>query len=197
MVKIIYSSQPTKKSSFLSKFIPNRKERKIIILSFLVSAILILSGILLIIANHQQLFTQDFRHYKGTFKQLGSISRIGYFVVISIYPIYFLLKLKKVKNFQWGNFQLKGLLQLLAKLVRKWHVPAALLSTGLIVLHSILAILRGFKVDFTYLTGIASMVVLIFLMFLGLKRFKRTDKQWHFKLAIAFFILFMIHATFS
>jgi hypothetical protein len=197
VININQTSKTTIKSGFLSNFIPNRKERKLIILFFLVAAILSLTGVVLIILNHQQLLAQDFRHYKGIFKQLGSYSRIGYFAVLSIYPIYLLLKSKKIKNFHWGNFQVKDSLQFLAKLVRKWHVPAALISTSIVLLHVILAILRGFKLDFTYLSGIASTVVLLFLMLMGLMRFKRADKQWHFKLAIGFFILFMIHATFA
>ncbi|MFJ7727655.1 hypothetical protein ACIQXV_16005 [Neobacillus sp. NPDC097160] len=154
-------------------------------------------GIIVIILNRQQLFAQDFRHYKEIFKQLGSISRIGFFAALAIFPIYQLLKSKKIKEFKLRDFQVKKALQFLAKLVRKWHVPVALLSSGIVLLHGILSIIRGFKVDFTYLSGIASTIVLLFLMIMGLKRYKRTDHNWHLKLAIGFFILFMIHATFS
>ena len=193
----IKQSAVSKKSVFLLKVIPNPKDRKSFLLFIIITALLSLIGVLLIILNHQQLMTQDFRHYKGIFKQFGSISRIGYFFVLSIYPIYLFLKSKKIKALQWRNFQVKNLLQFLAKIVRKWHVPVALLSTGIIFLHGLLAILRGFKLDFTYLSGIVAAIVLLFLMLMGLKRFKRTDNNWHFKLGIGFFILFMIHATFS
>jgi len=193
----IKQSAVSKKSGFLLKVIPNPKDRKSFLLFIIITALLSLIGVLLIILNHQQLMTQDFRHYKGIFKQFGSISRIGYFFVLSIYPIYLFLKSKKIKALQWRNFQVKNLLQFLAKIVRKWHVPVALLSTGIIFLHGLLAILRGFKLDFTYLSGIVAAIVLLFLMLMGLKRFKRTDNNWHFKLGIGFFILFMIHATFS
>jgi cytochrome b561 len=158
---------------------------------------LIITGIIVIFLNRQQLFAQDFRHYKGIFKQFGSITRIGYFSVLSIYPIYLLLKSKKIKNLHLGDFQAKAPLQFLAKLARKWHVPVALISSGIVALHGLLAIIRGFKFNFTYLSGIASMVILLFLILMGLKRFKRADHQWHFKLAIGFLILFMIHATFA
>ena len=193
----IKQSAVSKKSGFLLKVIPNPKDRKSFLLFIIITALLSLIGVLLIILNHQQLMTQDFRHYKGIFKQFGSISRIGYFFVLSIYPIYLFLKSKKIKALQWRNFQVKNLLQFLAKIVRKWHFPVALLSTGIIFLHGLLAILRGFKLDFTYLSGIVAAIVLLFLMLMGLKRFKRTDNNWHFKLGIGFFILFMIHATFS
>jgi len=193
----IKQSAVSKKSGFLVKVIPNPKDRKSFLLFIIITALLSLIGVLLIILNHQQLMTQDLRHYKGIFKQFGSISRIGYFFVLSIYPIYLLLKSKKIKTLHWRNFQVKSLLQFLAKMLRKWHVPIALLSTGIIFLHGLLAILRGFKWDFTYLSGIIAAIVLLFIMFMGLKRFKRKDNNWHFKLGIGFFILFMIHATFS
>lgn len=197
MVNINQTSQATKKSGFLAHFIPNPKERKTIILFSVVSVILILVGIIIIFLNRQQLFTLNFRQYKGIFKQFGSIARIGYFTVLAIYPIYFLLKSKKIKTLHWGNFQVKSLLQFLAKIARKWHVPVALLSTGIVAIHGLLAVIRGFKFNFTYLSGIASTIVLLFLMLMGLKRFKRADRQWHFKLAISFLILFMLHATFT
>ncbi|MGE7186520.1 hypothetical protein ACQKKK_21905 [Peribacillus sp. NPDC006672] len=91
---------------------------------------------------------------------------------------------------------MKNFLQFIGKLVRKWHVPLALVSTGVVFLHGYLAIIRGFKWDFTHTTGILAIVLLVFLLFMGLKRFKRKDKKWHFKLAIGFLILFMIHASF-
>ncbi|MFZ7943524.1 MULTISPECIES: hypothetical protein [Bacillaceae] len=197
MININQSSQSAKKSSFFANFIPNPKERKTIILFALATVILISIGMIAIFINRQQLFAQDFRHYKGIFKQIGSISRIGFFAALAIYPIYRLLKWKKIKEFRIQDFQLKTALQFLAKLARKWHVPVAILSFGIVTLHGILALIRGFKFDFTYLTGIASSLVLLFLMGMGLKRFKRTDHNWHLKLAIGFFILFMIHATFT
>lgn len=193
----IKQSAVSNKSGFLLKVIPNPKDRKSFLIFINITALLSLIGVFIIILNQKQLMTQDFRYYKEIFKQFGSVSRIGYFFVLSIYPIYLLLKSKKIKTLQWRNFQVKSLLQFLAKIVRKWHVPVALLSTGIIFLHGLLAIVRGFKWDFTYLSGIVATIVLLFLMFMGLKRFKRTDNNWHFKLGIGFFILFMIHATFS
>jgi hypothetical protein len=197
VINITQRSLSTKKPVFLSKYIPNPKERRTIILYVTVTSILILTGIFLISLFYQSLIAENSRHYKGTFKQIGSISRIGYFAVLSIYPVFLLLKWKKIKEFNWGNIQLKVLVQFLGKLVRKWHVPVALLSTGLVVLHGLLASIRGFKLDFTYLSGIISTIILLFLLLTGLKRFKRKDNKWHFKLAIGFLLLFMIHATFA
>jgi hypothetical protein len=197
VININQRSLSNKKSGFLSNYIPNSKERRTVIFFVTITAILLFAGIFLISHFYQQLMAENFRHYKGTFKQFGSISEYSYFAVIAIYPIFLLLKWKKIKEVKWGNFQLKVLLQFLGKLVRKWHVPIALLSTGIVFIHGLLAIIRGFKLDFTYLSGIISSVVLLFLLMMGFKRFKRKDKKWHFKLAAAFLFLFMIHATFA
>ncbi|OCA85112.1 hypothetical protein [Pseudobacillus wudalianchiensis] len=184
-------------TSFLSIHVPNPKERRAIAIGLLVTACLLLIGLSLISLNHQQLMSQEYKHYKEFLKQFGSISRIVYFVVFAVYPAFLLLKWRRLKTIAWRNFQLKVLLQYLGKVLRKWHVPLALVSTGLILLHAYLAVIRGFKWDFTNVTGILAIVLLGFLLFMGLKRFKRKDKKWHLKLAIGFIILFMIHASFS
>ncbi|MFB7641922.1 hypothetical protein [Peribacillus butanolivorans] len=185
-----------KNNHFLSSYIPNPKELRAIVISLTITICLFFIGILLISLNHQQLMMQDYKHYKIIVKQFGSISRILYFAVLAIYPVFLLLKWKRLKTIKWRNFQLKSFLQFLGKLVRKWHVPLALASTGAVFLHGYLAIIRGFEWDFTHITGILAIVLLVFLLFMGLRRFKRKDKKWHFKLAIGFLILFMIHASF-
>jgi len=185
------------KSGFLKNFIANPKERKIFSLSLIVTVCLILAGIFSIFLFRPQLMAEDIRHYKGTFKQIGSISRIGFFAVVSMYPVFLILKLKKLKQLKWHRFELKPLLQIIGKLLRKWHAPIALISTGLVILHAYMALMRGFKIDFTYITGLISILVLLILLYMGLKRYKRNDNKWHLKLAISFLVLFMIHATFS
>ncbi|KMY54245.1 hypothetical protein AC623_10115 [Bacillus sp. FJAT-27231] len=187
----------SKNTSFLSIHVPNPKEQRTIAVSLLITACLLLIGLLLISLNQQQLMSQEHKHYKEFLKQLGSISRIIYFAVFAIYPVFLLLKWQRLKTITWRGFQLKSFLQLLGKVLRKWHVPLALVSTGLILLHGYLAVIRGFEWDFTNITGILAIVLLGFLLFMGLKRFKRKDKKWHLKLAIGFIILFMIHASFG
>ncbi|MEH7438287.1 hypothetical protein V7182_12490 [Neobacillus drentensis] len=197
MIPIRQQSIPVKKGTFLSRKIPNSKDRKLFVTFLFLSLILIFTGLMYISYNHQTLMSQDFRHYKGTFKQLGSISRIGFFAALAIYPVFWVLKQKQLKSLQLGQIQIKPLVQSIAKIVRKWHVPVGLLSAGIVFLHSFLALIRGFKVNFTYLSGMGAVIVLLFLMVMGINRFKRTDRNWHLKLAIAFLVLFMLHATFA
>ncbi|KPL57932.1 hypothetical protein [Rossellomorea vietnamensis] len=182
--------------TFLSKFIPNPKERKNIIFYLALSSCLAAAGILLITANQEVLMGMDEESYKEFLKQFGSIARIIYFVVLSIFPIFLLLKWKGLKGIKWKDIEIKPLVQFAGKLLRKWHVPLALLATAGVVLHAILAIIRDFHWDFTNITGIFSSITLFFLVIMGFKRFKRKDRTWHLKLAITFTIFFMIHASF-
>ncbi|MEH7415259.1 hypothetical protein V7266_08270 [Neobacillus drentensis] len=186
-----------RKTGYLAKFIVNPKERRRTNLFLVIMLGLILVEVLFVYFNRQQLMTQDFRQYKGTFKQFGSIAQIGFYAALSIYPILLLLKNKQIKGIKWGTIELKTILQFVGKLVRTWHVPIALLSTGIVFLHVYMAFLRGFKLDFTYISGVVTVLFLLPLMFMGLLRFKRNDRNWHLKLAITFLILFFIHANFS
>lgn len=196
-LEVVFTILQSKNTGLLSRYIPNPKERKIVLFSMVIAVILILIGILYVALSYQTLMMEETRHYKESFKQLGSISRIGFFAVIAIYPVFLFLKWKKIKEIHFGEIKLKSILQFLAKWVRKWHVPVAFISMAIALLHGYLAILRGFKLDFTYIIGIVTTVILFFLMVMGLKRYKRMDKQWHLKLGIGFLILFMIHATFA
>ncbi len=189
-------SKSSKHPSFLSTTIPNPKERKNVLLYSALSACIALAGLILISVYNGMLMMMEEDFYKGFVKQVGSVTRIVYFIVLSMYPVYLLLKWKGLKEIKWRDLSLKRLVQFSARLLRKWHVPLALLAAAGVLLHGVLALIRDFHWDFTYITGILSTVVLIFLMFMGFKRFKRKDQAWHLKLAIAFTFLFMIHASF-
>ncbi|WP_051317191.1 hypothetical protein [Ectobacillus panaciterrae] len=186
-----------KQESFLAQYIKNPKERKRVMITLNIVATLLLIGFSFISYFYEQWLTENIRAYKGNFREIGSIARIGFFVTLSIYPIFLLLKWKPLKKIALGKFELKTLLQFIGKLVRQWHVPIAILSTGIVLLHGYMAILKGVEWNFTYLSGIITIFVLFLLLFMGLKRYKKKDKKWHFKIAIVFFILFMLHATFA
>ncbi|MBW3113170.1 MULTISPECIES: hypothetical protein [Bacillaceae] len=182
--------------SFLSNTIPNPKERKRIIEYLVLTASIVGAGTALIALNYQSFLHVDEDTYKGFFKQFGSVSRIIYFIVLSIFPVFQLLKWKGLRGVKWRNLEIKGLVQQAGKLLRKWHVPLALLATAVVIFHVILAVMINFHWDFTNITGILTSMVLGFLIFMGFRRFKRKDGAWHLKLAVAFTVLFMIHASF-
>ncbi|SFA69765.1 MULTISPECIES: hypothetical protein [unclassified Bacillus (in: firmicutes)] len=185
------------RSTLLIRYIPNPKERRLVVLTLGTVAVLLVIALYFVTHFYQDWIAANSRAYKGWFKQLGSIAQIGFFTAISIYPIFLLLKWNPLKQIVLGKYQLKTLLQFLGKWVRHWHVPIAITSAGFVLLHGYMAILKELKWDFTYFSGILSLIALFPLMFMGLKRFKRQDKKLHFKMAIVFLILFMIHASFG
>ncbi|PFA70169.1 hypothetical protein CN378_02375 [Bacillus sp. AFS015802] len=186
----------SKQPSFLSSTIPNPKERKTVAVSLTLCLCLAGAGLLLIFVYNGMLMRMDKDTYKEFLKQFGSVARIIYFVVLSIFPVFLLMKWKGLKGVKWRDIEIKPLIQFAGRYLRKWHVPLALLATAGIMLHGVLAINRDFHWDFTNMTGILSSVVLLFLVVMGFKRFKRKDRSWHLKLAITFTVLFMIHASF-
>ncbi|UTE76014.1 hypothetical protein [Rossellomorea sp. KS-H15a] len=190
------SKSKISRPSFLSKFIPNPKERKNVIFYLALSICLTAAGILLISAYREVLMGMNEESYKEFLKQFGSTARIIYFVVLSIFPVFLLMKWKGLKGVKWKGVEIKRLVQFVGKLLRKWHVPLALLASAGVVVHGILAIIRDFDWDFTNITGILSSIALFFLISMGFKRFKRKDRAWHLKLAITFTVFFMIHASF-
>ncbi|WP_432694022.1 hypothetical protein ACRBU7_15605 [Priestia aryabhattai] len=190
------SAKSPAKKSWLQTLIKNKSEREKVIFIFTISFLLVVAG-LIYIPIYKHSLPLDSKIYEGNFKELGSIARIGFFAALAIYPIFLLLKWKPLSHIKKGNFELKPLIQFLAKYVRQWHVPIALISTALIILHGYMALIKGFQANFTYFSGIITMAVLACLLVMGVKRYKRTDKKWHFKFAISFLVLFMIHATFS
>jgi len=184
-------------NNHLTRYILNPIERKRIRITLGIVASLCFAAVVFISYFYKLWLIQNMHMYKGVFKQLGSIGRIGFFVTLSIYPIFLVVKWKSLKKISFGGFELQGLVRFIWKLVRQWHVPIAILATGISFLHGYMAILKGVKWNFTYFSGVLTILVLLLLMFMGLKRYKKNDQRWHFKLAICFLILFMLHATFT
>lgn len=180
----------------LPRYIPSLKDRKSFILALVPTLSLVILILVYCFFNQQWLMKYSDHGYKGFLKQLGSISRIGYFSVILIYPVFLVLKWRRIKTLKWRNVAIKRPIQAVGKFVRQWHAPLAIVSTGVAILHCYLAIRRGFRWDFTHMTGILAMGILVLLIYAGLHRYKRNDRKWHFKLAVGFILLFMIHASF-
>ncbi|MCA1058478.1 hypothetical protein LCL96_06005 [Rossellomorea aquimaris] len=186
----------TQHPTFLSSTIPNPKERRSIIVYFIFTFCIAGAAISLISFYYDHLMLIEEDHYKEFFKQFGSIARVVYFAVLSIFPVFLLMKWKGLREVKWRNLELKRPVQYVGRLLRKFHVPLALLGTAIVIVHGTLAVIRDFHWDFTNVTGILSSIVLCFLVYMGFKRFKRKDGAWHLKLAFIFTILFMIHASF-
>ncbi|MGD8191434.1 hypothetical protein ACQCN2_15745 [Brevibacillus ginsengisoli] len=170
------------------RWIPNKLERKWVYLSLALAIVIVGWGIW----QYSQLPSDSFhtRGFKGIFKNYGSLARITLFAVLAHYVFLFIFQKKWLDP--WAA--VKKLIIPLAKLARKWHTPVAILSIALIVLHVIGAFLYGIKLNFSNVSGLLALAVLLPVPISGLFRYRRLDKQWHLRFGLGFAVLFLIHA---
>lgn len=181
MANSIPAEQPKKTKHLIT----NIKERKRVLISLLLTLVGITAFVVLtpVITNN---IPVDSRAFKGFYKNFGSLSQVGFFFTVAIFPIYFLLK----KNI----LPIKHLLKTVAQWVRQWHVPVAIVSTGLVAIHGYFAILKGGDLlKPSYISGYLATLFLVFLLFSGLFKFKKRNTKSHLKLGISFTLIFVIH----
>ncbi|NEW04966.1 hypothetical protein GK047_02900 [Paenibacillus sp. SYP-B3998] len=130
------------------------------------------------------------RSFEHTYKNYGSNARLALFFVLAYYVLSLLIKQRI-----WGRMEImkKGVVILL-RIVRKWHTPAAILAIGLIVLHAAAVFVYGFTFNFSNVSGLLALIVLLPVPVSGLFRYKRLDRRWHLRSGLAFAVLFLIHA---
>lgn len=175
-------------------YIPNSKERRLVVLTLLIALLGILAALSILTPLSQKWITNSASSYKGLLKFFGSIARIGFIKAFSILPFYLLLKSKFWKQIVFKRVQWKHNLQFLGMFIRRWHVPIAITSVSLAFIHGYMALLKGFKWNSIYLSGILCLLTLMPLMYMGLKRFKRRDRKSHYKWAIIFLLFLLLHA---
>lgn len=178
------------------RIINNPKERKRVYFSivmsgiFLVTVCAMLPFILKFVKPHTNAF-------ESMHENFGAAARVGFFFSISLYPIYLLLKYKKLMQFKRGTLSVKKIFSFLAKIARQWHVPIGILATAVILIHVTLALINGLKPTGAYISGITTFLLLTILIFFGILRYQRRDKNWHLYLGILFVVSFIIHTLFN
>lgn len=173
---------PPKKKKHL---IPNVNERRRIIITLLLTLVAVAAFIVFTPAILNK-YPVDGRAFRGFFRKFGSLAQMGFFFTVAIFPIFYLLK-KKI-------LPIKQLLSTIAKWVRQWHVPAAIVSTGLVGIHGYFAILKTADLlKPSYISGYLATLILVFLLFSGLFKFKKRNTKSHLTLGITFTLIFFIH----
>jgi hypothetical protein len=168
--------------------IQNEQERKRIFWTIGITLIFSLWGIWYALHSFPLSFhTQSFKHF---FKEFGSYARIAFFFVFAHY----VLKLVLQKRYLDRWAQIKQGVIFLSRMARQWHVPVAIAAMGIVLIHAIGAILYGFTLDFHYVTGLVSLLILFPLAISGILRYKKMDRKWHWVLGLSFGILFLIHS---
>lgn len=196
----------------LSSFIP-KQEYKRIRFSF----ITVLNVCLLSVTIEPYLMAHGYKVYTAPFYEFNN--NIGY-TACAVFGLSFLL-LPVFKVLKWngrvdkyiGHLKNKEILSKeyelkaftlhrkitawSAKQLRKWHVPISLFGMLFVFFHIYLALVSGFKWDYTYVSGYAGLLDLLLLSVLGLLRFKRVDKNLHKYLAYVLIVLLTLHVIFS
>ncbi|MFE1628822.1 hypothetical protein ACFLFF_18955 [Brevibacillus reuszeri] len=128
--------------------------------------------------------------FKATFKDEGSLARLALFVVLAHYAILFVFQKGLVDR--WDDA--KKWMIVASRMARKWHTPAALVALAFICIHVIGAFLYGIELDFSNVSGLLALLVLLPVPISGLLRYRKLDKKWHLRTGLAFAFLFLLHA---
>ncbi|MEC1525656.1 hypothetical protein P9D43_27005 [Neobacillus niacini] len=136
------------------------------------------------------LTTLHSKQFEHTFKDFGSIAR---FVLLFVLSYYVLLRVMRLRILKCQS-QIKKWLSTLLRFARKWHTPAAIIAIAFIIVHTVAVFMYGFKFDFSNISGLLSLLVLLPVPISGLFRYQRMDRKWHLRSGIAFAILFLIHS---
>lgn len=174
-------------STLLTNYISNRTERKRIKISLILTTCIVAISLILVFTWLQNIYPLHTRKFRFIATRYGSIAQFGVYFAVAIFPLLWYVKKQP--------FKFKPLIGYLAKWARQWHVPVAIFTIGLVLIHGILVISNGFRLDFRYLSGILAFLVLAIIPITGLLRYKRLDKKWHMVLGLLFFVLFFIHAN--
>jgi hypothetical protein len=176
--------------SLLANYVKNPAERKKVVIAVGIAGLLVLAGFVYIpdVLIHTVLLYS--RVYSRVYLNVASLARIGFFFAVSIFPILWLAKSSLIPS------NLKKGTGMLARLVRTWHVPIAILSIGVVTIHAYMAILNGYRWSAAYLSGTLAYLLLWVLAFFGFLRYQQRDRKWHLILAILFVALFLLHTTF-
>ncbi len=175
-------------TAMLKNWVKNKNERKLIYLSLIISIIILGLGCWTIL-HQNELNLQSHNPLKSYAKNKGSLGRIGVFTAFAMFPLYYLIRLKKLN----GQIKFKKFIGKLLKWCKLIHVPVSLIAFVLITIHSVIMTFFQWKTNAVYISGVITYLLLIPLGILGFLRYKRKDKNWHYYLSFAVVISMLIH----
>ncbi|SHJ42230.1 hypothetical protein SAMN02745163_01927 [Clostridium cavendishii DSM 21758] len=165
--------------------INNAKERLyvnigigILILAFIIVILLILGSI-----DLSFIAPRTLRNFK---KLAGNIALIGFTISFALFVVRRVMKLSFLKDF-------KKYIMVLAKYVRQFHAPIALVAGAFISLHAYFMLQHGFIMNTTYITGLSALILIGIQLIAGFFRYKRIGVKFHLILGIITMVLMVIH----
>ena len=179
----------------LTDWIKNSKERKLVYLATVIALVILGLGFWMIAHRHSLASTvpNHFRHPRNLLtsyaRNKASLGRLCVFAAFAMFPLYFLLRTKKINLPK----ELKKFISILLKWVKLFHVPISVIAFALITVHSIIMVFYNWHTDAVDLTGVLSYLLLLPLGVFGFLRYKRKDKNWHYYLSFAFVFSMLLH----
>jgi len=150
----------------IHNWIKNKYERKLIYIALSISIIFfIIAGwkvshrteLLTNIGPHIQNGIQHGFHKMNPLKMYakdkGSLGRIGVFAAFILFPLYFLIRFKKLND----KKQFKKYLGKLLRWCKLIHVPISLITFALITVHSVIMTFFEWKSDAVYISGVITL----------------------------------------
>ncbi|MET3288262.1 UNVERIFIED_CONTAM: putative membrane protein [Brevibacillus sp. OAP136] len=165
-----------------------KKERLWVMVSIMIAVVLVIWQLYTLMqVPAETLASKRFEH---TFKDLGSNARIALFFVLANYVLLLVMRLRVLDGAQ----KIKKALAAQLRFVRRWHTPVAIIAIAFIILHTVAVFMYGFTFDFSNVSGLLALLVLLPVPISGLFRYRRLDRKWHLRTGVAFAVLFLLHA---
>lgn len=169
-----------KRKTFLIK---NSAERRLAMIAITFCLVWVVGSIIAI--TNTNLSYQNHEIVEDIVEFIGNVGMSGFFFSFLLFPSIRVVKIKKLP--------MKSVILTVVKNVRLWHVPIAILSTGLIIIHAIFALVEEFTFEEEQISGIVVFSVLLVLIGTGVLRYKNLTKKLHLLLATLFVVLLGIH----
>lgn len=175
----------------LADWIKNKKERRLIYLALIISMLILLFGVWTIAHGNNQLNPElrEGNHLKSYAVGKGALGRIGIFAAFAMFPLYFIVRTKKITI----SKGVKKFVGKLLKWVKLFHVPIAVVTFMLITVHGVIMTFFEWHTNAVYITGVITYLLLLPLGILGFLRYKRKGKNWHYYMSFAVIVSMLIH----
>ncbi|MDP4144977.1 MAG: hypothetical protein Q8936_10930 [Bacillota bacterium] len=162
--------------------IANKKERIRVRVSLIVFVLIAAYTVYLITQNNVSNF-RSLRHLGGL---AGQIAAFGFAFAIGMYVLRRIAK-------RISSKEIKQKILFVAKILREWHVPIAVVAFSVILLHAYIMLSRGLVFNIRYISGIVALVILAVQAISGIFRYKRIGIKFHMVTGILFTVSMIIH----
>lgn len=166
--------------------ITNKKERHRVFYSLTILILMAALVAFLIIQSYAGLNIVNVRALRGLRGITGLAAAAAFSIAVGMYVVRRVVKRISAK-------EIKQKFLALARILREWHVPISIIGFAIVLLHTYIALSRGFRFEARYISGIAALGILAIQMLSGIFRYKRIGVKFHMIMGILFITSMCIH----